>query len=64
VNGKWLDSLAAVQASLTEHVANAIDSAPRPFHEFLDEDDLAIMAEDRKMEGDLHARGIAEAWQA
>lgn len=37
---------------------------PVPFHQFLDEDDLAIMAEDRRLDGDLSARGISEAWQA
>lgn len=37
---------------------------PQPWHFLLDEDDIAIMAEDRELNGDLGARGIAEAWLA
>jgi hypothetical protein len=54
--GVLVESLTAVQATLAD--------LPVPFHEFLDEDDLAIMAEDRQLDGDVGARGISEAWQS
>ena len=37
---------------------------PAPWHRDLNDDDFAIMADDRELDGDLGARGIAEAWQA
>ncbi len=37
---------------------------PPPLHELLDEEDIEIMAIDRREDSDLGARGIAEAWQA
>jgi len=37
---------------------------PIPFHTLLDDDDLAVMAEDRQADGDALAAGIWESWHA
>ena len=51
-----VDSLSAVQARLAD--------GPIPVHELLDEEDLAIMDEERLKAGDVGALGIAESWHA
>jgi PHD/YefM family antitoxin component YafN of YafNO toxin-antitoxin module len=37
---------------------------PIPFHSLLNDDDLAVMAEDRQTDGDALAAGIWESWHA
>jgi hypothetical protein len=64
---RWSVVFRSWNYALLEAAEKMERSKPRrraPFHYYLDEEDISVIAEDRLVEGDLFARGIAEAWQS
>ncbi len=61
---EWSQLLIDTIRRIDVEEAELMKPPPPPLHELLDEEDIEIMAIDRREDSDLGARGIAEAWQA
>lgn len=63
--GEWIDLLVKSLDAVHEELGEPAAARPRtvPFHELFDEEDLAVLREDREEE-DWGARGVAEAWRS
>jgi hypothetical protein len=62
---EWIDVLLQAVGGVRAELGDVLHgSPPRPFHDSLDEDDIAVMAEDRLQNAGLSGRAVSEAWHA